>query len=401
MQWFQLNVRHLGAFAATVRLGTVTAAARAINITQPAITQGIAKLEVQLGHQLFDRRPNGMVAVPPAKMFAGRVATALSHIASTRVTMAAVRGLIAVADAGSYAGASADTGLTQPSLHRVVKDLSIALNRQLLERRGKGIALTRQGRRTLRAYRLARSELEAGLSELAALNGQDTSRIRVGAMPLCRARLLPSAAAAFHHQYPDSTTVITEGAFRDLVEPLRDGVIDIMIGALRDSSVVKDLRQQSLFIDRPVVLGRPGHPLSHRRRKTTISDLTRFPWVISAPGTPLRIQWERLFAGKAAPKIPIESGSAFANREILRKTECLTLQSPDQVAVELQAGWLVKICDAPAVLERNIGIITRLGWQPTAMHSKFIQLLKHYASEIELDKTSNSAGDSTGAVIAH
>jgi DNA-binding transcriptional LysR family regulator len=302
--------------------------------------------------------------------------------------MASLRAMIALADAGSYAEASATTGLAQPSLHRAVRDLSLALKRTLVERRGKGIALTEQGRRTARAFRLARAELEAGLSELAALSGRETGRIAIGAMPLCRARLLPKTVAAFHQEHPESEVVIVEGSFRELIEPLRDGVVDIMIGALRPTAPAEDVVQSPLFIDRLVVVGRKGHPLSKLAGAVTARDLARYPWTISARGTPLRILWDQMFAsaGVTPPSIPVESSSVIANREILRTSDFLTLLSPDQVAVELEAGWLVRICEAPGNLERTIGLTTRAGWRPTAMQSNFIEGLKEAASMIKLNK---------------
>lgn len=383
---WQFNLRHLRAMLAVARLGSVTAAAQAVRITQPAITQALAKLEAQLQQQLFERRPDGMTMLPAAALFARRVEAALAHIASRRVTMAGVRTLIAVADAGSYAGASANTGLAQPSLHRVIRDLSAALKRPLVERRGKGIAITEQGRRTVRAFRLGMAELEAGLSELEALTGRETGRISIGAMPLSRARLLPSAVAEFYRNRPDARTSIVEGSFRELIEPLRDGVIDMMIGALRDTSVGEDLVQTPLFVDRLVVVGRAGHPLAQNVNELSVKDLAAYPWAISAPGTPLRIQWERMFAGATRPRIPVESSSILANRELLRKSDLLTLLSPDQVAMELEIGWLVRICEAPGEVERNIGMTTRAGWRPTAMQEAFLQTLHSAAKEITLSK---------------
>lgn len=386
METTQLNLRHLRAMAAIARLGSMTAAAQAISITQPAITQALAKLESQLDHQLFERRPDGMTKLPAATIFAPRVEAALQHIGSRRVTMASLRAMIALADAGSYVEASAATGLAEPSLHRAVRDLSLALKRTLVERRGKGIALTEQGRRTARGFRLARAELESGLSELAALGGRETGRIAVGAMPLCRARLLPTAVAAFHQKHPESETVIVEGSFRELIEPLRDGQIDVMIGALRPTAPADDVVQRELFVDRLVVLGRKDHPLARLAGDVGTTDLARFPWTISAPATPLRIQWELLFAsaGVEPPRVPVESGSVIANREILRKSDFLTLLSPDQVAVELEAGWLIKICEAPVNLERTIGTTTRAGWRPTAMQSTFLETLHESAESMSL-----------------
>ena len=63
MEATQLNLRHLRAMAAIARLGSMTAAAQAISITQPALTQALAKLEAQLDHQLFERLSKGQVSV--------------------------------------------------------------------------------------------------------------------------------------------------------------------------------------------------------------------------------------------------------------------------------------------------------------------------------------------------
>ncbi|MGN6495747.1 MAG: helix-turn-helix domain-containing protein, partial [Tsuneonella sp.] len=60
------NIRHLAAVAATVRHGTVTAAAKAINLTQPALTQAIARVEAELDCTLFERSAAGMKPAPPA-----------------------------------------------------------------------------------------------------------------------------------------------------------------------------------------------------------------------------------------------------------------------------------------------------------------------------------------------
>jgi DNA-binding transcriptional LysR family regulator len=376
---WNLNLRHLRALAYITRMGSISAAANSINLTQPAITQAVAKLELQLGQPLFERRPDGMTATDAAVLLTPRIDSALSHIASPRVTMAQLRALIMLADHGSYAGASMAAGLSQPSLHRAIADLSVAIKRNLVERRGKGIMLTEQGKRTVRSFRLARAELESGLTELASLQGIETGRITVGAMPLSRARLLPAAVTEFHRLFPGVRMSIIEGSFQELIEPLRDGEIDLIIGALRDPSPGQDVVQHALFDDRPVVIGRVGHPLS--KTIAQISDLARYPWTVPAAGTPLRVQWEKIFTGAdiAPPDVPIECGSVITIRQILLDSDFLTLLSPDQVAVELEAGWLIKIADSPAGLSRTIGVTTRHGWQPTGMQSEFYRAIREAA----------------------
>jgi LysR family transcriptional regulator, regulator for genes of the gallate degradation pathway len=376
----QFNLRHLRALAAVTRLGSVSAAAKAISLTQPAITQAITKLERECGYIFFERASNGMNPNSAAILFATRIERALEHIASTRVTMAQMKALIALADTGSYVGASETTGLAQASLHRAIADLSIALKKTLVERRGKGIGLTQIGRQTARSFRLGHNELISGLEEIASLKGQEIGHLSIGAMPLSRARLLPAAISAFHAAHADIAIKISEGSFQELIEPLRDGVLDIIIGALRDPSPGADVIQRALLDDKPIILGRRDHPA--RYEDNTLENLAKYPWVLSAQSTPLRTQWEAMFAPcMKRPKVPIESGSVMLIRQILIESDFLTLLSPDQVAVELEAQWLIKIADTPPGFSRTIGLTTRTNWQPTPNQAAFIDILISQALE--------------------
>lgn len=368
----RLNLRHLDVFAAIVRLGSVSAAAAAANLTQPAVTQGLARLEHQLGVALFDRHPGGMTATAAARGFAPRVEAALVHVASRRVTMAQLTAFVAVARGGSYVSASAATGLAQPSLHRAVRDLSLALGRTLVDRRGRGLVLTPAGQRTARGFRLALAELAAGIAELEGLQGLARGRIAIGAMPLPRARVLPAIVAAYHRAFPHVEIVIAEGSHAELIEPLRDGELDLLIGALRDPVPGPDLVQTPLFRDHPVIIGRAGHPLADAPHTT--AQLASFEWIVPARGTPLRAMWEAMFtrAGVAVPRVSIECGSVILIRGLLLDSDCLTMLSPDQVAVELAAGLLATVGGSPAGTLRTIGLTARAGWIPTPDQRAFI-----------------------------
>lgn len=380
MDLWRLNLRHLRALAATVRLNSVSRAARAISISQPAITQAIGKLEKTLDAALFTRAPPSMPPTEAARLLTPRIEAALAHIGSNRVTMTQMRALIAVADGGGYAGASALTGLSQPALHRAIGDLSLNFGKALVERRGRGTMLTDAGRRITRGFRLARSELTAALDEVAELMGRETGRLVIGAMPLSRARVLPAAVTAFHRRHPEVTIRIVEGARRELIEPLLDGDIDLLIGALRPDDAEPDIEQTPLFADHPVVIARAGHPLVGHM--VTHERLAAYPWIIAPAGTPLRTQWMRLFtcAGVPPPAAPIECGSVMTIRQILIDSDFLTLLSLDQVAVELEAGWLTRLCDAPGDLVRTIGVTWRANWRPAPHQSRFIALLRQSAA---------------------
>ncbi|WP_295638793.1 LysR family transcriptional regulator [Novosphingobium sp.] len=370
------NIRHFAALAATVRHGTVTRAARAVNLTQPALTQAIARLEADLGCALFERGAGGMTPTAPAQLLAPRVEAAIAQIGSPRVTGTQVRAFLALARGGSYAGAAQATGLAPASLHRAVADLSLALGARLVERRGRQVILTPAGQRRARGFGLAMAEVRAGLAEVAAWQGKAAGRIVVGAMPLSRARWLPEAILRFSARFPEVDIVVVEGSHAELAGPLRDGEIDLMLGALRDANGLDDLVQEPVFVDRPQVIVRAGHPLVAVGQPTG-AVLAAHDWILPPRETPLRRYWEAMLveAGAVPPLIRIECGSVLTVRQLLLGSDALTLLSPDQIAVELAAGVLV-VLPTPVPVTRTIGITTRTGWRPTAPQACFVEILR-------------------------
>jgi DNA-binding transcriptional LysR family regulator len=283
---------------------------------------------------------------------------------------------------GSYAAAAAQTGISEASLHRAVTGLGMATKQTLVERRRRGVTLTRSGRALARRFQLAEAELRSALAELSMIQGREVDRIVIGAMPLSRARLLPHAIATFQRAHPQVHLSIIEGSHSELVGPLRNGDLDLLLGALRDLADDDELVQQPLFYDRPVVLGRAEHPILSSRTTRTLEQLASYEWVLPPEGTPLRAQWRQMFlaGGIVPPRVAIECGSVMLLRELLVHGDFLTLLSEDQVAVELDTGWLVKIDRAPG--SRLIGVTSRRDWRPTRLQQRFMELLGVAAQRI-------------------
>lgn len=387
MDTSDFNLRHLKALVVTAATGSISAAARLVHLTQPAITQGLSKLEAKIGVRLFERRPGGMEPTDAARILAPRAEAALALIGSNRVTAPQMRAFSALARCGSYTAAARATGIREPSLHRAVGGLSLGLGIKLVERRGRSVVLTRRGAAVARRFGLADAELRAALAELAALAGREVGRIAIGAMPLSRARLIPNAIASFNRAHPQIDIVIAEGAHAELISPLRDGELDMIVGALRDPGPGDEIFQQPLFTDRPVVLARSGHPLHAAGGSPSPAALASFGWAVPPAGTPLRGQWTAMFqeSGIDPPRVAIACGSVIIIRQLLMQTDFLTLLSPDQVAVELEAGWLVRLGAAPGLARRTIGVSTRVGWRPTRLQQRFIEALADEAARIEAE----------------
>jgi DNA-binding transcriptional LysR family regulator len=74
-----LNLDQIRTFTEVVRLGSFTAAARFLNLTQPAISQQIKELEARLGVQLIARLGKRAFATEAGKELAGRGAKLLTE----------------------------------------------------------------------------------------------------------------------------------------------------------------------------------------------------------------------------------------------------------------------------------------------------------------------------------
>ncbi|MBB4510494.1 MULTISPECIES: helix-turn-helix domain-containing protein [Rhizobium] len=77
----QLNLRHLEAIVTAGRLGSISSASEAINLSQPALTQAVGRVEAQLGHLLFDRQPSGVTPTEAGRLITARIERALAYVA--------------------------------------------------------------------------------------------------------------------------------------------------------------------------------------------------------------------------------------------------------------------------------------------------------------------------------
>jgi DNA-binding transcriptional LysR family regulator len=75
-----LSLQQLRCFCATLELGSFTAAADALRVSQPAVAEQIRKLERALGSDLFVRAGRGVVPTEAGRMFAEHAARSLRAV---------------------------------------------------------------------------------------------------------------------------------------------------------------------------------------------------------------------------------------------------------------------------------------------------------------------------------
>lgn len=87
-----MKLDHFEEVVAIAERGSMRAAARHLQIAQPALTRSLALLERELGAPLFERRARGVVAMPLGEAFIARARSILTEIRRTREEVEQIRG---------------------------------------------------------------------------------------------------------------------------------------------------------------------------------------------------------------------------------------------------------------------------------------------------------------------
>jgi LysR family transcriptional regulator of gallate degradation len=394
----QANLRHLHAFREVARLGSVSAAARAVHISQPAVTLAIAGLERYFDAPLLLRRSTGVALTRAGEICLGRIERSLNQLrdalgdisrgaSSERITDAErlvratqLEALDAVVQHGNFSVAARARQMSQPSIHRSARELERVLGVPLFERTSFGITPTRAAEELARRARLAFAEIAQARAEVHSLSGGESGRTVIGAMPLARSYLLPAALLEFTQEHPRHGVAIIEGTYEHLLAGLRSGESEVLIGALRDPAPAPDVLQEHLFDDPLAVIVRAEHPLA-RRRRLTAASLRNFQWIAPRSGSPLRAHFDVLLAstGIALPSPPLECNSLAAARAFLLESDRIMLLSAHQIHYEMQAGLLVALPHPAGKVVRPIGLTQRRDWHPTGTQQRLLEILRQSA----------------------
>jgi molybdenum-dependent DNA-binding transcriptional regulator ModE len=79
-----MRLRQIEVFHAIYTSGSMTNAARLLNVSQPSVSKVLAHAEQQLGYLLFDRVKGKLVATPEADRLFGLVSNVYEHVEQLR-----------------------------------------------------------------------------------------------------------------------------------------------------------------------------------------------------------------------------------------------------------------------------------------------------------------------------
>lgn len=388
------NIKHLHALSVIAQTGSMTAACALINLSQPALTQGIAKLEAGLGVKLFDRR-RGMVLTQAGEVYLERIKRGtklleqagdfferLTPNANPHLyrlfTLGQLRALIAVVEDESFKRGANRLKVQPSTVHRACQNLELLVKCKLFEMTTNGRRPTRQAQELYRLSKLALKEFLQARYDVLGWKGAFVGRFALGCMPLAQATMLPRAFNLLAKEYPMIDVSVIDGSFANLNRSLRRGDIDIIIGALRDDVTSLGLTQQKLFEEPLVIVGRSGHPLAGGKT-ASLERLAEFAWVAPRIGAASRPYFDRFYETLKRPETeahPIRAGALGTIRGILLESDRLAIVSAQQVDYELRVQLLSKIPYELADTNRAIGIITRDNWAPSVPQQRFLHHLQ-------------------------
>jgi LysR family transcriptional regulator, regulator for genes of the gallate degradation pathway len=376
------------------RLRSVRNASKDCNLSQPAVTQSLAKLEQLVGATLVERRASGSYLNEFGEMFYRRVERffeqfeeALDRLGAsgdkggsrsmtTGILRSQVRALIATVDTGSFGQAAQALGLAQASLQRAARDLQSNLPRPIYYRTAAGMSLTPEGIEFGGRMKLALQEIDWGIRELEEVRGGLAGPIVVGAMPLSGSALVASMLEEFARRYPSAEITIQNENAVEMLKSLRAGNVDFVIGLVL-AEAIGDLATEALVHTPYSIVGRIGHPLLGAE-SVTADDLMSYDWVIGLGGSSRRACFDRLFAGRRGASTPIASSAVSIIHHLLANSNRLTLMTSFEL--QHQDEGLTAIPFAPISPVPAIGITTRTNWLPTRLHTAFIDMTREHTA---------------------
>ncbi|TCV99705.1 LysR family transcriptional regulator [Biostraticola tofi] len=75
-----MRLRHIEIIHAIIQCGSITGAARSLNVSQPNISRVLSHAEQQLGFTLFERSPTGMLPTPQAQRLMPDIEKLFAHL---------------------------------------------------------------------------------------------------------------------------------------------------------------------------------------------------------------------------------------------------------------------------------------------------------------------------------
>jgi len=193
---------------------------------------------------------------------------------------------------------------------------------------------------------------------------------------------MPGAVVDFLDSGLKSPLRVTTGENRVLLDQLRKGDLDLVMGRMPAPENMTSLRFEPLYRDRVVFIVHSTHPLS-KQRQVAADILSRYPVLVPPAGSIIHPFVERVMLeqGMAPPVQAVETVSDSFGRAFLRSTNAIWIISRGVVAAELASGEFIELPIDTGSTMGAVGLITRDIDRPHDAALFFADILRRRSSQ--------------------
>ncbi|WP_425101877.1 LysR family transcriptional regulator [Tropicibacter sp. S64] len=282
--------------------------------------------------------------------------------------------LLAIEQAGSIRAASKRLGKTQPAVTKALRQAEAELGAAIFKRAPTGVAVTEDGQPILHRARLVHSELRKMQEEVDQRRGLGTGRLTVIVSPLAASRLISRTIRLFRRRYPKVHIQITGGHEPMAFGPVRDGLVDLVIGPEPRGTDSTGLSTRFL-VETPisVITGKSSRWLG----ETRLAALAEGDWTMI--GTRVRLPYlQRHFTrhGIVPPEPMVTSDSLFSVLSLIEDGDFLCT-FPQRLLAQVMAKWNIVALDVdPPLRAARISVTTSSERLPTPALQYFIDCVE-------------------------
>ena len=277
-----------------------------------------------------------------------------------RVKLRHLETFVEIARQKSVSRAAENLHLTQPAVTRTLRELEEICARPLVEKEGRGIRISHYGEVFLRYAAESLAAARDGVNALAQLDIRDGPLIRLGALPTVSATIVPIATSNYLNSGMQNRLSVVTGENRFLLDQLRVGELDLVMGRMPAPENMQGLVFEPLFRDQVLFVVKSGHPLT-REKQLPLTALQDYPVLVPTRQSIIRPSVDRLFIelGLSQPGLAVETMSDSFGRAFVTQHQAIWIISRGVVAPELSTNEFVALpIDTRSTLGA-VGLITR------------------------------------------
>jgi len=273
--------------------------------------------------------------------------------------------------------------VSQPAVTKTIRELEGVLGVEVFERDGRGIKITRYGEVFLKHAGAALTALRQGLDSVTQERIGDAPPIRIGALPTVSTRIMPRAMQLFLKENTWSRLKIVTGENAVLLEQLRVGDLDLVVGRLAGPEKMTGFSFEHLYSEQVVFAVRAGHPLL-KARQSQFNALSDYTVLMPTRASIIRPFVEGLLIANGVPSLPnqIETVSDSFGRAFVRASDAIWIISAGVVASDIEDGALAVLPIDTSQTKGPVGLTMRNDAVPSLPLSILMQTIREVAMEV-------------------